>query len=154
MRRLLTTAAAVILLTVAAACGSTADETPIAGASATTAAPDPTAATAKVCAEAVLLSEQRAAAFTAILKQFIADVLAEKDVNEEAVEAEFWGNLKTWSDRLTELANQPIEPAVRTVLTETAALVVKVNDPNNETPSGEIQKQLDAVTAKIRAACA
>jgi hypothetical protein len=117
LRRLFTVAALLALLSTTAAC--VAQPTPAGtapsatGASPTAEAVDLAAATAKVCAEAVPLSEKSAADFNTNMGKALEVAVTGSEAEAEKALQELRDSLSAWATKLTELAGEPIEEPVR-----------------------------------------
>ncbi|HTF10292.1 MAG TPA: hypothetical protein VK659_19165 [Asanoa sp.] len=155
MRRFLVATLAVSALALAA-CGTDSSgegdgQPAAAGASA---GADTAAATATACTEAMAASETGATAFEEGLDNLLKVALEGDDAKAEAAEKEFRTTLTAWADKLTELAGEPVAEDVKAALTETAATVKKIADPEDNTPVNAATQQLAGIADKIGAACA
>src|SRR5690349_8857580 len=152
MRRILVTALAASALALAA-CGSSSDEAPTTGGSAPTAGGE-AAATASACGEAVAVSKTGASGFDAGVDNLLKVALEGDEAKTDAAEKEFRAVLTSWSDKLTALAAEPVAADVKAALTEGAATVKKIADPDDNTPVNAAKEELAGVADKIGAACA
>jgi len=151
MRRILVTALTASALALAA-CGSDPDTAPTGGAS--PAAEGEAAATASACGEAVAVSKTGASGFDAGVDNLLKVALEGDEAKTDAAEKEFRAVLTNWSDKLTELSGQPVAADVKVALTEGAATVKKIADPDDNTPVNAAKEELAGVADKIGAACA
>ncbi|GIF49746.1 hypothetical protein DFJ67_2897 [Asanoa ferruginea] len=149
MRRFLVAALAVSALALAA-CGKE-DE---AGQPAAASGADTAAATATACTEAMALSKTGATAFEEGVDNLLKVALEGDDAKAEAAEKEFRAALTTWADQLAALSGEPVAEDVKAALTETAATVKKIADPEDKTPINAATQQLADIADKIGAACA
>jgi predicted small secreted protein len=149
VRRILVAAYTVSALALAA-CGT--DEG--AGQPAAAGGADTTAATASACTEAMALSKTGATAFEEGIDNLLEVALEGDDVKADAAEKEFRATLAAWADRLAELSGEPVAEDVKAALTETAATVKKIADPEDNTPINAATQQLAGISDKIGAACA
>ncbi|SNT61149.1 hypothetical protein SAMN05421812_11312 [Asanoa hainanensis] len=151
MRRILVTAFTASALALAA-CGSDTDAAPTGGAS--PAADGEAAATASACGEAVAVSKTGVSGFDAGVENLLKVALEGDEAKADAAEKEFRAVLTGWSDKLTALAAEPVAADVKVALTDGAATVKKIADPNDNTPVNAAKEELAGVADKIGAACA
>ncbi|MEV4538914.1 hypothetical protein AB0J82_34595 [Asanoa sp. NPDC049518] len=153
MRRILVTALAVSALALAA-CGSSSDDPPPTTGGSAPAAGGEAAATASACGEAVAVSKTGASGFDAGVDNLLKVALEGDEAKTDAAEKEFRAVLTSWSDKLTALAAEPVAADVKAALTEGAATVKKIADPDDNTPVNAAKEELAGVADKIGAACA
>ncbi|GIF64828.1 hypothetical protein Ais01nite_28630 [Asanoa ishikariensis] len=152
MRRILVTVLAASALALAA-CGSDTDAAPAGGTSAA-AGEGEAAATASACGEAVAVSKTGASGFDEGVENLLKVALEGDEAKTDAAEKEFRAVLTSWSDKLTELSGEPVAADVKAALTEGAATVKKIADPDDNTPVNAAKEELAGVADKIGAACA
>jgi len=135
-------------------CGADAEAESPAPAPTSALAVDAKAATAAACTEAVTISKAGAVDFQEGFDDLLKVAVEGDDAAADAAEKAFRATLTAWSDKLTEIAAQPVDADVKTVLTESAATVAKVADPADKTPVNAATEQLGGIAEKISAACA
>jgi hypothetical protein len=153
VRRILVTVLAASALALAA-CGSDTSEEPTGGSSPAAAAEGEAAATASACGEAVAISKTGASSFDEGVDNLLKVAIEGDEAKTDAAEKEFRAVLTGWSDKLTELSGQPVAADVKAALTEGAATVTKIADPDDNTPVNAAKEELAGVADKIGAACA
>jgi hypothetical protein len=151
VRRFLVAAFAVPALALAA-CGT--DSSGEGAGQPAAAGADTAAATATACTEAMAVSKTGATAFEEGVDNLLKVALEGDDVKADAAEKEFRATLTAWADRLAELSGEPVAEDVKVALTDTAATVKKIADPEDNTPINAATRQLAGIADKIGAACA
>ncbi|MFY1634072.1 hypothetical protein ACN27F_12460 [Solwaraspora sp. WMMB335] len=131
-----------------------------AGAAATTASADPAAsagadaqATAAACESAIALSEERAANLENDLAEMMA-VAVEGAEGGDKAEAQFRAMLTEWEESLSSLAAEPVDEGVRQALLDGSEWVAQINDPQDNTPMGQLVDGAAKLADDIKAACA
>lgn len=135
-----------------------ADATPQATASAPadpadTDAADAAAATRQACTTAVPVTEENAAKIEEDFEKLIAAAV-EGGAAAETAEADFRAKLAGWSGMLESLAVDPVEADVQQALNETAEFLTQINDPDDNTPMGQVQGRLTELAGNLKTACA
>ncbi|GAB2917257.1 hypothetical protein GCM10027280_00330 [Micromonospora polyrhachis] len=159
MRRLVAATAIAAALTLGiTGCGTDEEKSAPPAAAPTTAAaastPDPKAATTAACKEAVSAGETVAASMEAEFKAMLDAAMSGDEAKATELEKAFRAKLKAWSDKLTTLAGQEADPAVKATFTEAAAAITALNSPDDKTPSNQVTKKLAEVAQKVKTACA
>ncbi|MFY1654727.1 hypothetical protein ACN27J_28070 [Solwaraspora sp. WMMB762] len=121
--------------------------------SAGSAADGAAAATKEACDMAVPVSEENTANIEDDFGMLIAAAV-EGGSAAETAESEFRSKLAGWSGMLQSLAVDPVDPDVQQALTEAADVVAQINDPDDNTPMGQVADLLAEATGKLKTACA
>jgi hypothetical protein len=117
-----------------------------------TADADAAAATRQACDTAVPVTEENAAKIEEDFQKLIAAVIDGGPAAETA-EADLRAKLAGWAGMLESLAVDPVEADVQQALNETAEFVTQINDPDDNTPMGQVQGQLTELAGNLKAAC-
>jgi len=151
------TAVAAALILGITGCSTEEDaSTPPAAAPTTAAAastPDPKAATTAACKEAVSVGEANTASIEAEFKAMLDAAISGDEAKATELEKTFRAKLKAWSDKLTALTSEQVDPAVKAAFTEAAAAITALNSPDDNTPAGQVTKKLAEVAQKVKTAC-
>jgi hypothetical protein len=158
VRRLVAaTAVAAALILGITGCGTEEEKSAPSAAAPTTAAaastPDPKAATTAACKEAVSVGEANTASFEAEFKAMLDAAMSGDEAKATELEKAFRAKVKAWADKLTTLAGQEVDPAVKAAFTEAAATITALNSPDDKTPANQVTKKLAEVAQKVKTAC-
>ncbi|MFY1695763.1 hypothetical protein [Solwaraspora sp. WMMA2101] len=110
-------------------------------------------ATKAACDMAVPASEANTANIEDDFDKLIAAAV-EGGSAPETAESEFRSKLAGWTGMLQSLAVDPVDADVQQALTEAADVVAQINDPDDNTPMGQVTGLLTEATDKLKAACA
>jgi|GEM_PF-1888570 len=111
------------------------------------------AATKEACDMAVPVSEENTANIEDDFGKLIAAAV-EGGSAAETAESEFRSKLAGWSGMLQSLAVDPVDADVQQALTGAADVVAQINDPDDNTPMGQVADLLAEATGKLKTACA
>jgi hypothetical protein len=151
MRKLVIVAAlAAAALGASAACSSSSPSSSATSAPATSAAADQTK---EICAQAIAEGTAAATEFSTQIDQLQQAALAGDTAKATEIETKLRARINDWQAKLQTWSTANVRPEVKAVLTDAAATVKQLNDPNDTTAVNDVKAKFLEIGTKLFAAC-
>jgi TolA-binding protein len=152
MRKLVIVAvlAAAALGSSAACASSSPDSSPTSAPATTAAAADQTK---EICAQAIAEGTSAATQFSTQIDQLQQDVVNGDTAKATELETTLRARINDWQAKLQTWSTANVNPQVKSVLTDAAATVKQLNDPNDQTAVNDVKAKFLEIGTKLFAAC-